>query len=74
MGIATLKVLRWGDSYGLRIGKRDAERLGLYEGKEAQVSLVSEGDRVEVPRFAFSDPGFDCTDHDRELYGWRSRG
>ena len=72
MAILNVKALRWGNSYALRITKRDFERLGLHEGQTVGVELVPEGRRIDVGHFTFSDPGFDSMDHDRELYGWRS--
>ncbi len=76
----TTKLLRWGNSYGLRLSKRDMERLGAIEGQEITVHLVTADDRIELPFFTFSSGHSDTsTNHDEVLYGWdrdqhRSRG
>lgn len=60
------RILRWGNSYGVRITKAEAERLGLHEGDDVDL-LVQEahGDVPEIPTF---DLGGLADDHDR-LFG-----
>lgn len=33
------KVLRWGNSYGIRISKQDAKQAGLREGEEVVIEI-----------------------------------
>lgn len=69
--LAATKVLRWGNSYGLRISKHDVERLGLVPGTEVAVSLVTKDDTIDVPWFTFSSGHTDTSiNHDEVLYGW----
>jgi hypothetical protein len=42
------KLLRWGNSYGLRIAKADVERLGLRVGDEVDWALAQRTDRIDV--------------------------
>jgi hypothetical protein len=61
------RVLRWGNSLGLRISKADAERLGLHEGDEVDLLVPQEGKDVpELPAFDLG-PGLLADHHDR---GW----
>lgn len=47
------KLLKWGNSYGLRIAKADAERLGLQVGDEMEFSMARPGkvDVSQIPVF-----------------------
>ncbi len=43
------KVLKWGNSYGIRITKADAERLGLAPGDEVIVEVKAKpGDKIDL--------------------------
>lgn len=71
--ITTTKLLRWGNSYGLRLTKRDVERLGLHEGSQVDVSLLEKQDRIEAPHYTFAGGRDGSRNHDEVLYGWRWR-
>ena len=45
------KVLRWGNSYGLRIRKEDLQRLGLWEGAETEVEIHGKPAKVDLSGF-----------------------
>lgn len=51
------KVLKWGNSYGIRISKKDAEDRGLKEGDEVVVEVrAREGQTIDLsdlPSFHF---------------------
>lgn len=73
MTLLNVKALRWGNSYALRITKRDFERLGLHEGQTVSVDLVPEDKRIDVRHFTFHSGHTDTSvRHDEALYGWRS--
>lgn len=43
------KVLRWGNSYGIRLSKEDAEREGLREGQEIVIEIKArEGGKIDL--------------------------
>lgn len=68
--IIKARVLKWGNSYGLRIQKADMKRLGLRPGEETLVRLERRGSSVdlsELPRFKGGAPD-DSLRHD-ELLG-----
>ena len=68
--ILKARILKWGNSYGLRIQKADLKRLGLRPGEEALVRLERQSDRVDLsglPRFKGGRPD-DSLRHD-ELLG-----
>lgn len=46
--VLTAKVLRWGNSYGLRIRKADLERAGLKPGEEAVVRLERPAEKIDL--------------------------
>lgn len=59
------KVLRWGNSYGIRIKKADAERLGLREGDEVVLDVKARpGQRVDVSKLPNLHLGGLAGDHD----------
>lgn len=62
------KLLRWGNSYGLRLSKSEVERAGLKPGQEVTVRLDS-GDRVDLGHLRTFSDGAGGPDHDRILYG-----
>ncbi len=62
------KILRWGNSYGIRLTKREVEEAGLHEGEEVVVDVKARpGQRVDVsdvqPLF---EHGSISVDHDEE--------
>jgi len=68
--IIKARILKWGNSYGLRIHKADLERLGLRPGEEALVRLEGRSgpvDLSELPTFKGGRPD-DSLRHD-ELLG-----
>lgn len=60
------KVLRWGNSYGIRITRAEVERLGLHEGDEVDLLLPDPTAAPELPTFDFGDWN-PVDDHDM---GW----
>jgi hypothetical protein len=63
------KVLRWGNSFGLRLSKRDLERLHIQPGSEIPVLVTTPGepmDPMDAPTFHLG--GQAARDHD-ELFG-----
>lgn len=59
------KVLRWGNSYGIRITKADAERLGLEAGDEVIVDVKAKpGDEIDTTQLPSLDLGGLADDHD----------
>lgn len=69
---ATIK--RWGNSYAIRLTKKDLARLDLKEGDEVDVQFLSSRRPVDVSDLGFlTDPDGEpavSQDHDRYLYGW----
>ena len=68
--IIKARILKWGNSYGLRIQKADLKRLGLRPGEEALVRLERRSGTVDLsrlPRFKGGGPD-DSLRHD-ELLG-----
>ena len=66
------EVKRWGNSYAIRLTRREAERLGLREGERVRVRLekVPAGplDLTGLP--TVRDPNRRASEHlDRYLYG-----
>lgn len=43
-----VKVLKWGNSMGLRVSKGDAEQAGLREGDEIVISFAEPRKRVDL--------------------------
>jgi antitoxin component of MazEF toxin-antitoxin module len=59
------KVLRWGNSYGIRISKQDAEREGLREGQEVVVVIKARpGQKVDLSGLRTMDLGGLASHHD----------
>lgn len=60
------KVLRWGNSYGIRISKEEARRAGLREGQEVVVEIKAKpGDRIDLSKVrTFRGPGNLSATHD----------
>ena len=52
------RILKWGNSYGIRISKADWERLGLAEGDDVVLQLVATPRRpVDLTRLRSWDLG-----------------
>lgn len=59
------KVLKWGNSYGLRISKEEAERAGLHVGQEVVVDIRAKpGQRIDVSFLPSFDLGGLADKHD----------
>jgi len=69
----TGKLLRWGNSYGIRIAKADAERAGLHVGDEFEFGVAPTGgvDISSLPSFDWGGGG--AKDHDAILGQGRSK-
>ena len=68
--IIRTRVLKWGNSYGLRVRKADVKKLGLLPESEAVVRLETQRGRVDLsrlPTFRGGSPD-DSLRHD-ELLG-----
>jgi len=67
------RILRWGNSYGIRLRRAELKKVGLSPGSEAIVRMAKEHSRVDLsglPAFKGGGPD-DSVQHD-ELLG-RSR-
>ncbi|OGS50926.1 MAG: hypothetical protein A3K65_03660 [Euryarchaeota archaeon RBG_16_68_12] len=72
--IVKARLLKWGNSYGIRLKKADLKKAGLAPGSEAVVRLSKRKGRVDLsalPTFSGGGPD-DSLRHD-ELLG-RARG
>lgn len=60
------KVLKWGNSYGLRLSKDEVEEMGLQEGQEVVVEIKSKpGEKVDLSHLrTFNLGGSLARDHD----------
>jgi len=68
--VITARILKWGNSYGLRVRKSDVKRLGLLPETEAIIRLERQTGRVDLsglPTFSGGSPD-DSLRHD-ELLG-----
>jgi hypothetical protein len=62
------RLLRWGNSVGVRISKRDARRLNLRVGEEVTVRITSEPGEIDLSVLpVFRGGGGAGADHDRIL-------
>lgn len=67
------KVLRWGNSYALRLSKRDVERFGWREGTTLRVEEVDKEQDLDLDYPTWRSGHADtATNHDEVLYGWPS--
>lgn len=65
------KVLRWGNSYGIRISKQAAEREGLREGAEVVVEVRAKpGERIDLSGLRTFRLGGELSARHDEV-GWR---
>jgi antitoxin component of MazEF toxin-antitoxin module len=60
------KVLKWGNSYGIRLSKEDVEELGLREGQEVVVEVKTHPEeRVDLSHLETFEMGGDLSrEHD----------
>jgi antitoxin component of MazEF toxin-antitoxin module len=59
------KILRWGNSYGIRISKKEAEREGLREGQEVVIEIKAKpGEKIDVSWLRPMDLGGLADHHD----------
>ena len=71
------EVKRWGNSFAIRLSKRELERLGIHEGDRVEVDLrkAPKGKRRRVSLDdmpVFHDTATDVSErHDEYLYGGR---
>lgn len=64
------KLLRWGNSFGIRLSKREVEALRLRPGHEVRLLVEGDGpwlDPLEAHRF---DLGGDAAERHDELFGF----
>ncbi len=64
----TGKVLKWGNSYGIRVSKADFERAGLHAGDMVNLDLAGRPTKVDLSGLpAFDWGGGGARDHDHIL-------
>lgn len=71
MSMVTIKgrLLRWGNSYGLRLSRKDVERLHLRPDSTVEVNVdVTPGDKITVDQLPSFDLGGDAADRHDELF------
>ena len=71
MSLVTVKgrLLRWGNSYGLRLSRKDVERLDLQPDKEVEVKVdVSPGRKLRPHEVVSFNLGGDAADRHDELF------
>ena len=62
------RVLRWGNSVGVRITKRDARRLDLREGSDVTLRIETKPSKVDLSALpTFRGDGTEGRDHDKIL-------
>ncbi|HEX9710041.1 MAG TPA: hypothetical protein VGB42_08775 [Candidatus Thermoplasmatota archaeon] len=62
------RLLRWGNSLGIRISKRDARRLKLRPGSDVTVRIESEPGEIDLSVLpTFRGRGTEGRDHDKLL-------
>jgi hypothetical protein len=62
------RLLRWGNSVGVRISKRDVRRLRLREGADVTVRIESEPSPVDLSMLpVIHGTGSEGRDHDKIL-------
>lgn len=68
------KILRWGNSYGIRITKRELQDAGLKPGERVRLWVEYDARQAPMPPLpTFKDPDFDATtEHDAYLARRRS--
>lgn len=69
------RLLRWGNSVGVRISKRDARRLRLREGADITLRIESEPSLVDLTVLpTLHGRGTEGRDHDKILGAARQKG
>jgi len=69
------RLLRWGNSVGVRIAKRDARRLKLREGADVTVRIESEPSAIDLSVLpTVHGEGTEGRDHDKILGSARAKG
>lgn len=53
------RISRWGNSFGIRVTKKEAARLGVKEGEEVELELFEPRNESELDRLALFDFGGD---------------
>lgn len=71
--IVHAKALEWGGSIGIRISRKEAERLGIRPGQEIDLKILPADHRLDVSHFHTFSDGRGARDHDRILGEARSR-
>jgi hypothetical protein len=80
IGVDTMdaEVKKWGNSYGIRLSKKELERLGIKEGDVVAVALKKTKRKTArislegLPTFHDPDP-YASVRHDEYLYGPRRK-
>lgn len=68
------RLLRWGNSLGVRISKRDARRLRLREGAAVTVRIASEPGEIDLSALpTVHGKGTEGRDHDKILGAGRKK-
>ncbi len=68
------RLLRWGNSLGVRISKHDARRLRLQVGAEITVTISSDPGKVDLSGLpTFRGDGREAREHDRILAEARTK-
>jgi antitoxin component of MazEF toxin-antitoxin module len=62
------RLLKWGNSFGLRLSRRDVERLGLEPDKEIEVHVETSPRQTRVEDLPTFDLGRDAADRHDELF------
>lgn len=63
------KVLKWGNSYGIRLSKEEAERAGLKPGDEVVVEVKArEGQTIDLSDLPGFDLGGDLAERHDEVW------
>ncbi len=71
--IMEAKILKWGNSYALRLSKRDVDRMGWREGTVVRVEALPQGQKLDLDFPTFGSGHADTSvNHDEVLYGWDS--
>lgn len=63
------RLLSWGNSFGLRLSRQDAQRLGLVAGDEVTVHVDLPGTRTGPPQLPVFHMGGTAADNHDDLFG-----
>ena len=64
------RVLKWGNSYGIRLSKADVERLGVRAGADVSVQMRPlEGKKVDISHIRFFHGDADLSER-HDDFGW----